>query len=165
MKSLQISSSLTGTIILTLPQNSDLYQQVVYKPRGSDMLVSSKLLPVYDYPGKESLHAAAVDTYLVETRCQQSRAQHPVSAEVMNVGSWGGYDIVRKECKCIVVVSSEEFVCTDKPLDSSVVGTVEVGAVDRLTNEAGRRTRKRDDCTDTAMGVLKKMGDSPRFDR
>ncbi|EED79647.1 predicted protein [Postia placenta Mad-698-R] len=78
-----------------------------------------------------------------------------------NAGSWGGYDITRKEC--VVDIMSEEYITKDNVLDGSTTGTFNVATVGRVAKESDRSTRKRENLTGDAKKALDNIVISTRI--
>lgn len=74
-------------------------------------------------------------------------------AQDWNVGSWGGYNISRKDCT--VEVFSDDFAILTTELDGSITGTMDVATVEAVA--AAGATRKRDDCTERCKKKLEEM--------
>ncbi|KAK0189588.1 hypothetical protein F5146DRAFT_931967, partial [Armillaria mellea] len=76
-----------------------------------------------------------------------------------NAGSWGGYNIIRKDCE--VEIMSEDYLMMDTLLDSFTVGTMIMPTVSRSNSsniEACRLTQKHENLTEWAKGDLSRMG-------
>jgi len=71
-----------------------------------------------------------------------------------NVGSWGGYEITRKECE--VVIDSEDYATLNTELDGSTTGTVDAKTVN--STPCAQETKKRDDCTGMSRDKIAEMG-------
>jgi len=71
-----------------------------------------------------------------------------------NVGSWGSYEIRRKECE--VEIDSEDFATLQAELDGSKAGTIDVETVGGT--HGVDVTRKREDCTSRCKNKLDEMG-------
>lgn len=67
-----------------------------------------------------------------------------------NVGSWGGYDICKKECS--VEIMSEDYATLRSELDGSRTGTMEVQRVSGV--QIAGTTRKRENCTEKCKNKL-----------
>lgn len=70
-----------------------------------------------------------------------------------NVGSWGGYDLSRKDCT--VEVSSEDYATLETELDGTTTGTMDVATVGAIV--IAGITRKRDTCTERCKSRLEDM--------
>jgi len=71
-----------------------------------------------------------------------------------NVGSWGGYDLSRKECE--VEIMSEDYATLQAELDGTTTGTMSVDTVGAV--QAADTTRKRENCTERCKSKLDDMG-------
>ncbi|KAG7449736.1 uncharacterized protein BT62DRAFT_886055, partial [Guyanagaster necrorhizus] len=69
-----------------------------------------------------------------------------------NAGSWGGYDITRKDCA--VEIMSEDYLTTVIPLNGTTTGTMVVNTVSRAEQESARVTRTRESLTERAKEAL-----------
>lgn len=71
-----------------------------------------------------------------------------------NVGSWGSFEIKRKECG--VEIDSEDLATVQAELDGSKMGTIDVKTVGGT--HGVDVTRKREDCTSRCKNKLGEMG-------
>jgi len=71
-----------------------------------------------------------------------------------NVGSWGGYDLSKKECE--VEIMSDDYATLQAELDGTTTGTMSVDTVGAV--QAADTTRKRENCTERCKSKLDDMG-------